>query len=180
MRRQEHKDQVAENDRNFAVKVAELEAAGNNAQAAALQKQHDEINELGMYVPTGVNPDKSAHYDPVTNQDGTPWLAPKGDPAKELGKIKSGTIDGVKQIDDLYELRKQFGSTSQPAGRSTPEEGRKMLQKQAKVILDLHEASGINRFSGEIVDISKKILTGGIDADSARALLDELPAAREM
>ena len=74
---------------------------------------------------------------------------PEARSGKGVGQDRSGTIDGVKQIDDLYELRKQFGSTSQLAGQiASTEEGRKMLQKQAKVILDLHEASGINRSLG--------------------------------
>jgi hypothetical protein len=160
---------------------AKREQEAELKNAAKLKEKQDEITERGMFVPTGIGPNGAVQHAPLMQQDGkTPWIAPK-DASVDLGKIKAATIDGVKQIDDMRLLRQGFSTTSQFFNwATTTEAGRKLLQKEAKVILDLHEASGINRFSGEVVELSKKILTGGVDVDSAKSLLEELDNAREM
>lgn len=169
------------NDRDFAIKVGELEAQGNHAQAAALQAQQHEVAERGLFLPTGqINPDGTVHQEPIMQQDGTAWTAPK-DAAKELGVIQSGAIDALKQIDTLRQQRRDFDGGDQAMSRfMTTPDGRALLQREAQIILDLHKVSGINRFSGEVVELSEKVLKGDnkIDIDSARSLIGAIDESR--
>jgi hypothetical protein len=188
--REQFDEQKKTNDRDFALKVGELEANGDHAQAAALQAQQKAVAERGMFLPPPpssgrptVNPDGTVHREPIMQEGNTEaWVAPEK-AAEKLGDIQAGALDGIKQIDTLRQMRSDFGGGDQAVSKIFgSEQGRAMMQREAQVIMDMHKISGVNRFSGEIVDLSEKILKGdkNLDVDTARSLMNELDNARGM
>jgi len=176
LRRQEHKDALTQQDKDFALKVAEYNAQG--------QAQQAEVTERGAMVPTGLNADGTAHYEPAMQEPGKdgvqePWLAEKGKISEELTGFRAATIDGVKAIDVLRKKRSEFSTNEQfDNWVAHNEEGRALMQAQARALLDMHTASGINRLSGEAVELAKQELTGGLDADSVKNLMGALDTSR--
>lgn len=180
LRRQEHQDALDQQKWSNAIEVAKLEQAGDAKGAAALKAQQDAVTERGAMVPTTVNPDGTAHYEPAMQEDGkTPWLAEKGKVSEELTGFRSATIDGVKAIDTLRQKRAEFSTNEQfDNWLATNEDGRSLLQAQARALLDIHQASGIARLSGEAVELAKQELSGGLNADSVKNLMTALDTSR--
>lgn len=165
----------------YALKVAQLQAAGNAEQAKQLQAQGEAVNDRGMFLPTGtVNKDGIPEQKPITNQDGQPWIAPK-DAAKDLGEKKAATEDFVQNIDALRKMRSNFSTADQFQNWAmSSEEGRALMQRYAQAIISYHKATGINRLSGEAVDLTEKVASGGRDPDSVKSVLGLLDNGRQI
>lgn len=178
---QAQKDARFDSDRNFALKVAELEAAGDKNGAKALKAQQDEINERGVMAPTGVqvvkNPDgtetATPKFAPLTQQDGTPYLMPK-DRAKDLGERQAAVLSGLDAVDKLRRLRHDNGGNI-----TNSEDALQATQEYARYIMAQHEAGGVKRLSGEAVELFEKVASGGRDPNSLRAVQATLENGRK-
>lgn len=175
---QQSKDQF---HAQYALQVAQLQASGNAADAKRVADQGEAARDRGMLVPTGkVLANGVPEQQPIKNDDGSVWLAPK-DAAKDLGDKKAATEDFVYNTDEVRKAREKFDSADQAASViMTTEEGRHMMQNYAAGLIALHKASGINRLSKEAIELTEKVASGSLDPDSIKSVLGLLDNGRQI
>jgi hypothetical protein len=168
-------EQKRQFDQNFALQVAERQQA---AQAAAA-KYGQEVGQFGLMRASGTNDDGSVHYEPLMQEGGKAPYVPDKEVSAKMKEVYTGTALAVSAFDRMREKRSHFDSDDQFANWvSSTDAGRALMQDYAGAILGLHKASGINRFSGEVVKLSEDMITGGIDPTSVKAVLPSLDRAR--
>jgi len=167
----QHEDSLKQNDRDFALKVAELGAKGGAATAAQLTDQ-------GLMAPSGTitAPDGTMKpkFDYLVQQDKAPYIMPKEE-AKEIRSRYAGTVQAIDALDELRRLRSENGGNFT---NLSPDARAKAMELE-RTLIGMHEASGITGFRGNIMEVMKEQVTGGADPTSVlQSIMPELDRAR--
>jgi hypothetical protein len=135
------------------------------AQQQGLNKaQADELVNRGVASPDGGS---------LMNANNEPYLAPKGRET-EIQKASTAQATLMASLDRLRQLRDANGGHIVNNADS-----RKAAQNMARALVAMHEAKGITRFSGEVVELMDKQIAGGADINSVmRSLMPNLDEAR--
>jgi hypothetical protein len=178
-----HTDEMKYKSDELDRQYAALAAQGNKAAAAEVAKQKEELQNRGVQVPAGVTTLPDGTVRPrsalLKQQDGEPYIIPKGQEESTF-KVIGGAKQAIDALDKIRSARANFDGEDQFENWFTSTaDGRALQQETARAVLGLHKASGINRFSGEVVDLSNEMLTGGLKATSAKGVLRALDQARE-
>jgi len=159
------------------LEYSKLLQAGEKEKAAQLKAQQDQIMERGIMAPEVVKaPDGTVqtHYEPLVQEDGkTPFTIAK-ERAKDVQEVGTGVLKGIHAIDALRQIRSESGGQA-----FNTVEARQLAAEEARAIIALHEAGGIKRFSGDVIDLMKKKLDGGEDVTSIiHSIMPNLEDAR--
>lgn len=143
------------------------------------QKLAEQLTDQGMMVPTGIASSTDGTVKPTfgyaKQQDGTPYIMPKEE-AKEIRSRYAGTTQAIDAIDQLRQLRSENGGNF----TSWSPDARAKAQEMERVLIGMHEASGITGFRGNIMDVMKEQVTGGADPTSVlQSVMPELDRARD-
>lgn len=133
-------------NRKLMLEAAQLDAAGNAAQAKALREEASKNNELGMVAPATPKTDEKGQ--PILNPDGTPvvvkdamlrnqdgsiWRAPKDTVRNELAKKMTAAQEITSIIDEVLAIREKVGGESS-WGNSAEFQRLKVLQNQLQLL----------------------------------------------
>lgn len=151
----------------LAERRAEAEAKGKGPEE--IEKEQAELNDNGFLVPNVVKDTKGnvvigpdgtpqVKHDFMKQEDGTPYKAPK-DQQTELRKKFEGTNKAVDGIDQLRALIDENGGDY----LKWTSDARDKYQETERILVGMHEASGIPGMKGSVMDVMNKTLTGGGD-----------------
>lgn len=177
LRRTEHADQVAQQDRAFTLQVAQLEAAGHDKEAADLRAQKT-LSDSAFQRSLGFAKGGKEQFVPVVNQDGQPYAGTGNkDIDTKLNERDEGYVGLVHAYDAARQLRHDNGGSI-----SGTEDQRKMAQAVARAQLKYMQANGLNRVGDVTLDQAEKVMTGGKDViDSfVKNIMPNLDNAREV
>jgi len=176
LRRQAQADQVAQNDRDFALRVATLQQQGLSAQAAAQKAQAEQVQEHGFQVSLGTNKQGKEQFAPAVNQDGTPYVITDKDLSNKVHERDEGYVGLITAYDKMRELRQENGGS---LGATV--EARKMAQQLAAAQVKYMQAQGLTRVSDVTMDQAERAAAGDKDVLNSfvKSIEPNLDAARE-
>jgi len=175
LRKQEHADQVAQNDRDFALKVAQLEAAGDKEAADQLRAQKAQADGA-FQRSVGVDKSGTERFVPVVNQDGQPYGGTGNkDVDTKLIERDEGYVGLIHAYDAARQLRHENGGSF-----GSSEEGRKTAQAVARAQIQFMRANGYQRVSDVTLDQAEKVMAGDKDVTNSfiKSVLPNLDDAR--
>lgn len=158
----------------------QLRAAGDKAGAEAMEKKVKEERELGVGgAPQLVKDEKGnptgVEFRPLTNKDGTQFLAPDSTAAREI-RTQKAAVDAVAQVaDDMVRLIEKHGWESDTVKGDA---WRKMQADWATLVLEYKDVYKLGALAGPDVDIIAKAL-GTKDPTEMRNPVEGVRQARK-
>jgi hypothetical protein len=160
--RKQFKEGQRQFDNEMDLKWAELGVKGATGKNA--------VQAGTIPWPTTINPDGTAHFEPLVQEDGkTPLVVPEKEQEK-VNDATQGTLQAINAIDKLRELRDENGGN----WSNLSADAKLKVAEYERALIGMHKAAGISGFRGNVMEVMDKQLSGGADPTAVIVNVDKL------